>query len=260
MRASGEREREEWVRGRRHRFVCVHACPHLPLFPPQVDEDYIQDDFNLSGLGASVPYYDHALDLILDADPPPLATSGPGGAPGSAAPGGGLTDEQHDLVESAAEVLYGLIHARWIVTARGQAAVLEKHRSGDYGRCPRIACGGACVLPLGPSDVPRQATVTVFCPRCGDAYHPRSRGAAALDGAYFGTTAAHLLLLTHPPLRRGGVRTGGGGGSGNVLPSSAPPAGHDDRPVPRVFGFRVHASALEPPAAGGGGRGEEVEK
>jgi hypothetical protein len=67
----------------------------------QVDEDYIQDDFNLSGLGAQVPYYDYALDLILDAD-----------APGADR----LTEEQHELVESAAEVLYGLIHARFVLT------------------------------------------------------------------------------------------------------------------------------------------------
>jgi len=161
----------------------------------QVDEDYIQDDFNLSGLGAQVPYYDYALDLILDAD-----------APGADR----LTEEQHELVESAAEVLYGLIHARFVLTGefipdvffclpaessegerregrrakkkkkggkrdafskkkkktqnsgRGLAAVLEKWRSGDYGACPRSACAGQPVLPLGPSDVPRAATVRVW--------------------------------------------------------------------------------------------------
>ena len=77
--------------------------PLFSLSPSQVDEDYIQDDFNLSGLGAQVPYYDYALDLILDAD-----------APGADR----LTEEQHELVESAAEVLYGLIHARFVLTGK----------------------------------------------------------------------------------------------------------------------------------------------
>ncbi len=60
-----------------------------------------------------VPYYDYALDLILDSDSASTEI---------------LTEEQHELVESAAEMLYGLIHVRFILTSRGMSAMFEKYK------------------------------------------------------------------------------------------------------------------------------------
>ncbi|KAH7514315.1 hypothetical protein FEM48_Zijuj11G0075900 [Ziziphus jujuba var. spinosa] len=169
----------------------------------EVDDDYIQDDFNLCGLSSQVPYYDYALDLILDVD---------------SSHGDMFTEEQNELVESAAEMLYGLIHARYILTSKGMAAMLEKYKNYDFGRCPRVYCAGQPCLPVGQSDIPRSSTVKIYCPRCEDIYYPRSKY-QDIDGAYFGTTFPHLFLMTY----------------GHLKPHKA-----SQSYVPRVFGFKLH--------------------
>lgn len=172
----------------------------------EVEESFVQDDFNLTGLSTQVPYYDYALDMILDVDIPLDK----------------LSEEQHEIVETAAEVLYGLIHARYILTTAGMNRMYDKYQNVDFGRCPRSLCQGQAVLPVGLSDITREFSVEVFCPRCHETYHPRSSKHANLDGAYFGTTFCHLLLVTHPEL----IET---------KPT--------DTYVPRIFGFRINESS-----------------
>uniref|UniRef100_A0A7S0ZBP1 Casein kinase II subunit beta n=1 Tax=Timspurckia oligopyrenoides TaxID=708627 RepID=A0A7S0ZBP1_9RHOD len=173
----------------------------------EVDEDFIQDDFNLTGLSSQVTYYNYALDTILDID---IAE-------------GELDDRQQELVEVSAETLYGLIHARYILTGRGMHAMLTKYNEGCFGRCPRVYCTGQPVLPVGQSDLPRLSTVKIFCPMCWDLFFPRSRQHNTLDGAYWGTSFPHLFLQTYHYL---------------VPPRSA------DHYIPRIFGFKIHKSSL----------------
>ena len=125
-------------------------------FTVEVDEEYIQDDFNLTGLRSMVPNYDYALDMILDAESDEA-----------------LTEEQQESIESAAEMLYGLIHARYILTNRGLAGMVEKFNNMDFGRCPRVYCQGQGTLPVGQSDLPRMNTVKLFCPKCEDILLPK---------------------------------------------------------------------------------------
>ncbi|XP_057511211.1 putative casein kinase II subunit beta-4 isoform X2 [Actinidia eriantha] len=170
----------------------------------EVDDEYIQDDFNLCGLSSQVPYYDYALDLILDVE---------------SSHGDIFTEEQNELVESAAEMLYGLIHVRYILAAKGMATMLEKYKNYDFGRCPRVYCCGQPCLPVGQSDIPRSSTVKIYCPKCEDIYYPRSKYQGNIDGAYFGTTFPHLFLMTY----------------GHLRPQKA-----IHNYVPRVFGFKLN--------------------
>jgi hypothetical protein len=81
----------------------------------------------------------------------------------------------------------------------------EKYRLAHFGRCPHVFCQGQPVLPVGLSDLPRNYTVNVFCPRCHGLYFPKSTRQANIDGAYFGTTFPHLYLMTHPVSTIGAV-------------------------------------------------------
>eukprot|EP00019_Armaparvus_languidus_P009167 CAMPEP_0168603196 /NCGR_PEP_ID=MMETSP0420-20121227/14588_1 /TAXON_ID=498008 /ORGANISM="Pessonella sp." /LENGTH=226 /DNA_ID=CAMNT_0008642137 /DNA_START=216 /DNA_END=896 /DNA_ORIENTATION=- len=149
-----------------------------------------------------VPNYEYALDMILDVETDD-----------------GLTEEQQEMIESAAEALYGLIHARFILTSRGTALMVDKFNQVDFGRCPRVFCHGQPVLPVGQSDIPRTNTARIFCPKCQDIYYPKYSRHANIDGAYFGTTFPHLLLQTYPEL---------------VV------ARPSQRYTPRIFGFKIH--------------------
>lgn len=103
-------------------------------FFAEVEHEFMQDEFNMTGLSAQVPYFEYALDTILDAESV-AATR--------------FSKDQQEAIESAAELLYGLIHARYIITPRGLNAMLEKYKAVHFGRCPRVHCQGQPVLPVG---------------------------------------------------------------------------------------------------------------
>lgn len=173
----------------------------------EVEESYIQDKFNLTGLMEQVPLYRQALDMILDFEHEEE-----------------LAEDLSEDVENAAETLYGLIHARFILSNRGLQLMLEKYNAGDFGSCPRALCDNQQMLPIGLSDIPGQSTVKLFCPRCKEVYCPKSSRHQHVDGVSFGTTFPHMLHAVHadafdtPPLTRY---------------------------VPRIYGFKLHSSAHE---------------
>ncbi|CAJ1943212.1 unnamed protein product [Sphenostylis stenocarpa] len=116
--------------------------------------------------------------------------------------------EEHELNESAAEMLYGLIHGRFILPNKGMAALMSK----SY-------CSGQPCLLVGQSDTPRSSKVKIYGSKCEDIYHPKSKYQDIR--ANFGVTFPHLFLMTF----------------GNLKPQKP-----SQNYIPRVFGFKVHMS------------------
>lgn len=201
----------------------------------EVSEDFVEDDFNLTGLQSQVPMYKEALEMILDVEPEDASEDEEdeeededededemqGGAEGLGRPGyrraadaaAAAAERRHlrmasdlSMIESSAEMLYGLIHQRFITSRPGIQQMAEKYELGHFGHCPRVHCHGAKVLPVGCSDIPGQETVKLFCPSCLDVYSPPNSRFQTVDGAFFGTTFGCLFFMTFPELDVGGTK------------------------------------------------------
>lgn len=165
----------EFIYGTDHELYC------------EVPEDFIEDDFNLTGLSALVPNYREALELILDLEPEIPEGEMFGGM---------------ETVEASSELLYGLIHARYLTTRPGLETMAQKYEYGDFGTCPRYLCKQTGLLPIGRHDIPGIESVRFYCPCCNDIYDPQSPSLLNVDGAFFGTSYAGLLLKTFPTIER----------------------------------------------------------
>lgn len=127
-----------------------------------------------------------------------------------------------DAIEKSARHLYGLVHARYIVTTRGLAKMVDKYKKSDFGRCPRVYCEGQPLLPCGLDDNPGKKPVKLYCARCEDTYSPKSSRHSTIDGAYFGTSFHNILFQVYPAL----------------IPQKSL-----KRFQPTIFGFKVHHAA-----------------
>lgn len=161
-----------------------------------------------------VPFWREAIDMVLDVEPgewdwfrPPRVPDRPN-----------LSEEDSSkipdvsIVESSAELLYGLCHQRFILTKAGLASMVrhsrrikrleanmqvEKYEEGHFGVCPRVFCHQTHVLPCGRADMPGVDTVKLFCPNCGDIFVPPSSKYQSVDGALCSLYLATRPLLSH---------------------------------------------------------------
>jgi len=257
----------------------------------EVSEDFIEDDFNLTGLQSQVPMYKEALEMILDVEPEDDEEDeeeeeedededdlGDERAPGYRR----ANDRRHlriasdlSVIESSAELLYGLIHQRYITSRPGIQQMAEKYELQHFGTCPRVHCNSCKVLPVGLNDSPGHETVKLFCPSCLDVYTPPNSRFQTVDGAFFGTTFPSLFFMTFTDLDiGGGLRSNAAatidalaqlqaqtsdGKSRNTTPSNvtsingvaphnlAPGLGTGSIYEPRIYGFRVSERARSGP-------------
>lgn len=168
-----------------------------------IDVEYITDRFNLTGLNTQVEKLSLLVDII--ADNQAIDESQP--------------DEIKVKIDNNARFLYGLIHARYIITSRGLSKMVNKYRNGDFGFCPRVHCKLNPLLPIGLTDQPRVSPVKLYCSCCEDIYNPKSSRHSSIDGAFFGTSFPAIFLTTYPQLI---------------------PAHSLEIYTPKIFGFYLH--------------------
>ena len=172
------------------------------------------------------------------------------------------------IIESSAEMLYGLIHQRFICSRAGIQQMSEKYELAHFGVCPRTFCDQVRTLPVGLSDVPGEDTVKLFCPSCLDVYVPPNSRFQTVDGAFFGRTFGALFLLTFPEydISKKGVEALAGAHGPRSAPSSAAQDGEEKEKIngmnannlapglgrgkvyePKIYGFKVSERARSGP-------------
>ncbi|KAK4126837.1 hypothetical protein N657DRAFT_564703 [Parathielavia appendiculata] len=242
----------------------------------EVSEEFIEDDFNLTGLQTQVAMYKEALEMILDVEPEEDDDEEDEDEEDEEDASGDVQDgmagrahgeRRHhsrvasdlSVIESSAEMLYGLIHQRFICSRAGIQQMSEKYELGHFGVCPRYNCNQTRTLPVGLSDIPGEDTVKLFCPSCLDVYVPPNSRFQTVDGAFFGRTFGALFLLTFPEydLSRSGAETAAQLTrtttddlvmiNGMYARNIAPGLGRDKIYEPKIYGFRVSELARSGP-------------
>lgn len=136
-------------------------------------------------------------------------------------------DDVGNDIQKQAEVLYGLIHQKYLLTEEGRLLMFENQKKGNFPKCPRAFCHDFTCVPYGTSYELKKDMVKMFCPNCTDVYNYDSK--CQIDGAYFGPDWVHYLMNEHPeivPEKEAESFTPHVFGFNVYLPSNAPPTSH----------------------------------
>lgn len=136
-----------------------------------------------------------------------------------------LLQKQNSLESASTEEdamkFYGGIHAKYLETDEGLAALCEKYKEQIFHRCPRILCKCCLCLPYGVSTNPSEVHVQWFCPNCSDVYIIETDDYKKIDGSWFGPNYIRNFLNAYP----------------GIIPAE-PAVPYE----PRIFGFRIYPS------------------
>lgn len=135
-----------------------------------------------------------------------------------------LSESQRLKIQEDAPLLYGLLHRRFIVTKEGLKRMRDKYTAKDFGVCHRAQCQQTKLLPIGITEEISDQNVRLFCAHCEELYIPSNLIHQNIDGAFFGTTFAHLFLMEFPMFRPRRVSS------------------MNKKYIPKIYGYPLHSS------------------
>lgn len=131
----------------------------------------------------------------------------------------GEVDKFDKKIVNETTIIYGMIHAQYLMTESGQSKMIQKFQQHEFPECPRVLCHHFTCFPTGQSAIFGEHRMKLFCPNCSDFYLQVNDNPTNIDGAFFGPYWIHSLLENHP----------------EIIPDTIPSSY-----VPRIFGFRVY--------------------
>ncbi|CEF66112.1 Casein kinase II subunit beta [Strongyloides ratti] len=188
----------------KYNFVDRHLSKKSSRWLTRVPDDFFIDKFNLVGIYdiLGIKSLERAVSLIMNNT-------------------NDIEEIDFTSIEKNAVFLYGLVHARYIITPEGLNDMKEKFMNNDFGNCLKVSCLGQSLLPIGLHDTPSHEEVKMFCPKCQDIYHPEVESEDEIetpsedgsedsfylmednfcDGAFFGTGFPEFFFFHFPFLR-----------------------------------------------------------